>query len=149
MDLAEQLERVAGALEDGGIPYALVGGLAVAVWGAPRATQDIDLLVLPVDVDAALTAVEPLGFRLRALPMTFRDGMRLQRVSRIERGALLTLDLLVVNDALEPAFASRQRIELSGAAIWVVSRDALIAMKVAAGRPRDALDVESLLELDR
>lgn len=149
MTLVEQLSMIVRALDEAGIEYALVGGLAVAVWGAPRATQDIDLLIRPESVDAVLARVEPLGFRFAALPMTFSDGMRLQRVSKIEDGALLALDLLLVDDNLEPAWRSRQRMSLRDAPIWVISREALIQMKVAAGRSQDARDVEKLEELDR
>jgi hypothetical protein len=149
MTLLEQLAAIVHALDQAGIEYALVGGLAVAVWGAPRATQDIDLLVRPESVDDVVAAVERFGFRFRALPMTFRDGMRLQRVSKIEEGALLTLDLILVDANLEPAWASRVQLELDGVPIWVISRAALIQMKVAAGRPQDAADVEKLEELDR
>jgi hypothetical protein len=147
--LLEQLAAIVAALEGAQIEYALVGGLAVAVWGAPRATHDIDLLVQPESLDAIATAIEPLGFRFRALPMTFSDGMRLQRISKIEDGALLTLDLILVDDNLTPAWASRQQLELQGKPIWVISREALIQMKVAAGRTQDALDVQRLEELDR
>lgn len=149
MTLLNQLAAIVRALEHAGIEYALVGGLAVAVWGAPRATQDIDLLVRPESVDAVVAVVEPLGFRFRALPITFRDGMTLQRVSKIEDGALLTIDLILVDANLEPVWASRVRLELDGVPIWVISRTALIQMKVAAGRPQDAADIEKLEELDR
>ncbi len=103
MMLLEQLATIVRALDEAKIDYALVGGLAVAVWGAPRATQDIDLLVRPESVDDIVATVEPLGFRLRALPLTFSDDMRLQRVSKIEDGALLTLALILVDQNLEPA----------------------------------------------
>jgi hypothetical protein len=52
MTLLEQLATIVRALDRAQIEYALVGGLAVAVWGAPRATQDIDLLVRPESVEA-------------------------------------------------------------------------------------------------
>ncbi|HVI03393.1 MAG TPA: DUF6036 family nucleotidyltransferase [Enhygromyxa sp.] len=149
MTLLDQLGAIVRALEHADIEYALVGGLAVAVWGAPRATQDIDLLVRPESVDAVVAVVEPLGFRFRALPITFRDGMQLQRVSKIENGALLTIDLILVDANLEPAWASRVQLDLDGVPIWVISRAALIQMKVAAGRPQDAADIEKLEELDR
>lgn len=149
MTLLEELAAVIETLDGAGIEYALVGGLAVAVWGAPRATQDIDLLVQAESVDAICEAVASLGFRFRALPMVFKDGMQLQRVSKIEAGALLILDLLIVNENLEPVWASRQRLALGDAPIWVISREALIQMKVAAGRPQDALDIQNLEELDR
>jgi predicted nucleotidyltransferase len=147
--LLEQLRAILAALDDAGIEYALVGGLAVAVWGAPRATQDIDLLVRPESVDAIVAAIEPLGFRFRALPMTFSDGMQLQRVSKIEHGVLLTVDLLLVNGQLESAWASRRQLDVDGTPICVISREALIQMKLAAGRTRDVQDVERLEEVDR
>lgn len=149
MTLLEQLRAILAALDDAGIEYALVGGLAVAVWGAPRATQDIDLLVRPESVDAIVSSIEPLGFRFRALPMTFSDGMQLQRVSKIEHGVLLTVDLLLVDANLEPTWASRRQIDVEGTPIWVISREALIQMKLAAGRTRDVQDVERLEEIDR
>lgn len=149
MTLLDQLVTVVGALEAAGIEHALVGGLAVAVWGVPRATQDIDLLIRPESVEPALQALDPIGFRIRALPMTFQDGMSLQRVSKIEGGALLTLDLILVDANLESVWVSRTRVELAGSPLWVVSREALIRMKAAAGRPRDLLDIQNLEELDR
>jgi len=147
--LFDELATIITALDGAGIEYALVGGLAVAIWGAPRATADVDLLIRPESVEAALRAVAPIEFRFPALPMTFKDGMTLQRVSKISDGVLLTLDLLLVNDDLEPIWASRQRFEVGGREVWVISREALIQMKAAAGRPQDALDIQNLEEVDR
>ena len=42
---ASLLSTIAGALEDAGIPYALVGAAALAVHGVSRSTLDQDLLV--------------------------------------------------------------------------------------------------------
>ena len=47
MNLFDELMAVTQALDRQSVDYALVGGLAVAVWGAARATKDIDLLVRP------------------------------------------------------------------------------------------------------
>jgi len=149
VNLYEGLMSVTRKLDESGVEYALVGGLAVAVWGAPRATQDIDLLVQAEQLEAALAAVEPLGFKLRALPMKFRDGMELQRVSKVEEGELLTLDFILVGSSLEPVWQSRQVVESEGGPLWVVSREKLIQMKVGAGRPQDLADVERLQEMDR
>ena len=140
---------LARELEKEGVEYALAGGLAVAVWGAPRATKDIDLLVRPESLPKAMASVGRCGFSLPAAPLTFRDGMTVQRVSRVEDGALLTIDFLVVNPSLEPAWSSRLRLETDRGAVWVISRDALIQMKLAAGRTQDIADIEALKENDR
>ncbi len=149
MDILEELLATARSLDEARVPYALAGGWALAVHGAPRATTDIDVLVLAEDVERALAAVRPLGFRHRALPMTFPDGMRLQRVSKISGAELLTLDLMVVGPELAEAFASRARFRALGAELSVVSREALVQMKLWAGRPQDLADVARLQGDDR
>lgn len=149
LDLYEELHRVAQALDDAGVPWALAGGLALAVHGAPRATTDIDLLVRPDDAQRALDAVEPLGFRFHASPTQFRDGMRIRRVTRIEGEESLTLDLLLVDPPLEEAWASRYAVRTDAGTLQVIGRDALVAMKVWAGRPQDLADVARLREDDR
>lgn len=45
------------ALQEGKIPYALIGGIAVSGMGRPRSTHDIDVFVRPEDADAALEAL--------------------------------------------------------------------------------------------
>ncbi len=149
MTLFDELVEVVGALDAAGVEYALVGGLAVAVWGAPRATKDIDLLVRPEALDGALAAAAQHGFDLRAMPMTFRDGMKLQRTSRAQGGQLLTIDFIVVDANLEPAWQSRLQLASGDRKLWVISRDALIAMKALAARPQDVADIERLQDIDR
>lgn len=149
MNLFDELVAVVGALDTAGIEYALVGGLAVGVWGAPRATKDIDLLVRPEDVAPAKAAVRAHGYALAALPMKFADGMEMHRVSKIVDGQLMTIDFLLVDVNLEPVWASRERRDLETTKLTVVSREALIAMKLSAGRPQDQADVVKLTEQDR
>ncbi len=140
---------VAAALERHRVDYALVGGLAVAVWGAPRATKDIDLLIRPESLAEAMAAVATCGFTLAGAPLRFRDGMELQRVTKVQAGAHCTVDFMLVGEALEEIWTSRQEIETEGGTLWVVSRDALIRMKAQAARPQDIADIERLTEGDR
>jgi len=149
VDLESEFQGIVGGLEEAGIDYAVVGALAVAIWGAPRATTDIDLLVRPEDVAAVLGVARARGFDLEALPMTFRDGLEVRRISRIEGEDLLTLDLLLLNADLEPAWKSRRVVATLAGPVRVVSREALLQMKVAAGRPQDVGDVQRLMDLDR
>jgi hypothetical protein len=149
VDLYQEFAALIRALEAGRVDYAVAGGLAVAIWGVPRATQDIDLLVPPASVEGALAVATTCGFTLEALPMRFRDGTEMRRVSKPAAGAMLTLDLLLVNETSEPAWHSRQRVAIQDGELWVVGRDALIKMKVAAGRPQDLADAERLTEVDR
>ena len=64
----ERLLRTTGALEVAGIPYAVIGGNAVASWvatvdeGAVRNTRHVDLLVRRPDLPAITQALEGAGF---------------------------------------------------------------------------------------
>src|SRR5438034_1475555 len=64
----ERLLRATAALEKAGVPYAVIGGNAVASWvsgvdeAAVRNTQDVDLLLRRGDLEAAKAALAPAGF---------------------------------------------------------------------------------------
>lgn len=149
LDLFEETVGLLGELERRGIPYAVAGAIALAIHGAPRATTDIDLLVSPSDVAAVLDVARARGFGIEALPMRFSDGLEIQRVVRTEDAEMLTLDLLLVDRNLEPAWASRQRVVTDRGEFWVVSREGLIQMKAWAGREQDLADIRRLKDLDR
>src|SRR6516165_4409943 len=78
----ERLLRATAALNQAGLPYAVVGGNAVASWvatvdeGAVRNTRDVDLLVRRSDLPAITSALEKAGFvRDEVLNVVmFRDG---------------------------------------------------------------------------
>jgi hypothetical protein len=64
----ERLRRATKALNDAGVPYAVVGGNAVAEWvariddGAVRNTRDVDILIRRDDFAATRAALESAGF---------------------------------------------------------------------------------------
>lgn len=130
------------------VPFALCGGLAVAVHGQPRATKDIDLLLPEDQVERAMAALKRAGFGLPALPMKFNVGTDrecvVHRVSKIVDGHPLTVDLIVAGENLRSVFDSREAFEWSGCRIVAVSRRGLARMKRNAGRPQDLFDLERL-----
>lgn len=78
----ERLERSCNALDEAEVPYAIIGGNAVAVWvatkddGAVRNTRDVDLLMNLDDLDRATAALSSVGFiRDQVMNVTvFLDG---------------------------------------------------------------------------
>jgi predicted nucleotidyltransferase len=148
--LYDELTAVLDALDEAKVEYALIGALAVAVWGAPRATKDIDLLVRREDLARALAAVAALDFTLLGLPLEFKDGTEVQRVNRVDTaGNVMTLDFMIVDDNLETAWASRAALPLEGREVVVIAREALIGMKARAARPQDLMDIQNLQDIDR
>jgi hypothetical protein len=76
------------------------------------------------------------GFTLSSLP----------RVSKVVGSDVLMLDFLLAEDALRPVWESRERLPWREGTLPVVSRAALVSMKLAAGRPQDLADLARLQE---
>lgn len=62
--LNRTLEATISTVEESGIPYALIGGVAVKELGRPRVTHDIDLFVRPDDANRVLEVLEGKGFHI-------------------------------------------------------------------------------------
>ncbi|MGH9580658.1 MAG: nucleotidyl transferase AbiEii/AbiGii toxin family protein [Terriglobales bacterium] len=151
MILYGELKALVAALNAANVPYALCGGLAMAVHGSPRATVDIDLLILPPDVERTLAVAEKLGFKFAAQPMEFGDGaVRIRRVSKMggEDEDPVVLDLILVTGPLQPLWEHRQQIVWESCPLHVLSRDAMIQMKSLRGSHQDRADISRLREPD-
>lgn len=122
--------------------FALIGGLAVSVWSTPRATRDIDLLVL-VDTDKLQQIVT--AFCDAGMHAELRRGGFDDPVPYLIRAD--AVDMIVVTKTYE-AEAIRQSvgIAITGKSIPVVSPEYLIILKLKAGGPRDILDVQEILD---
>lgn len=125
----------------------LVGGYAVAFYGHPRATKDIDILVRPEPANAAkvYAALATFGAPLDALDVSVEDfadyggvlqlGVAPYRIDIINRVSGISFD-----QALEDA----AHFEIDGRTVDVIGRAALLQNKRAAGRPQDLADVAAL-----
>lgn len=84
LDLFDELRSVIARLDQDRIPHALCGGLAMAVHGSPRATVDIDVLVLTKDLDRVEAAVAPIGSRSTRTPHDLpRGAVEIRRLSKV------------------------------------------------------------------
>jgi hypothetical protein len=59
------------------------------------------------------------------------------------------LDALLVGPTTERVWQDRQTADIEGGSMCVVSREGLVTLKLAAGRPQDLADIQRLRELDR
>ncbi len=147
-DLVAELSEVVRQLDGRQIPYALCGGLAVALHGHVRATQDIDLLIRPEHLDSVLQAVSPLGYNLEGgvIPLGFGEEhpCDIHRISKVAGQTLVTLDLILVNPAFETVWATREQHEWQDQVLVAVSRGGLGVMKRLSRRALDLSDLEHL-----
>ena len=150
------LLRVARAFDRTRVPYALVGGYAVALHGAVRGTVDVDLVIRLRESDflRAERALMSLGLHSR-LPVTAAEVFR-YREEYIRNRSLTawsfvnpTLPSEIVDVILTEDLAKMKvrRIKVRSQTVRVASIEDLIRMKRSSGRPQDLEDVEALRRL--
>jgi hypothetical protein len=145
--LLDEFKSITRSLNEAGIEYAVCGGWAMAIHGQPRATMDIDLLILAEDLDRVLYVAKANGFDVEGLPLHF--DIEIRRISKIEQVSkqLITLDLLLVTGNEQDFWNDRQKIRWREGETSVVSLESLIKMKLLAGRTQDLADIEKLREI--
>ena len=141
-------------LAEAGVEFVLVGGLAVNAWGVVRGTKDVDIVVAPDPENLkrlAEVVVEAHGHVQKGEAFLSTPVSIAAEVASGERVAIETaLGLLDVVQGLDgvPPYAelreSAVEAEILRVKVAVCSIDSLRAMKRAAGRPRDHVDLEDL-----
>ena len=150
------LVRVAAALEAAKVPYALVGGYAVALHGVVRGTVNIDLVLnfRLSQFEGADTALRSIGLTPR-LPVTAAEIFRFREEYVANRDLRAwsfvnaadpseIVDVILTHDL---AGLKTKGVRVQGRTIKIVAIDDLIRMKKAAGRPQDLEDVKALRTL--
>lgn len=146
VDLERAVRGVVLAMRKARIPYMLIGALALSAWGRPRATLDIDFMILAGDIpDKLVAALEAIGFN-RDLSWE-RYNPFLKGVQARFRSRHVILDILLRRDAHhDAAFARRRKKYHRGIYIWFPSPEDLILLKLRAGRQADFEDVLGIFE---
>jgi hypothetical protein len=159
------IEAVVGALNAAGVRYLIVGGLAVNAHGYLRATRDLDLVIQleTSNLRRGLDCLFAVGYKL-AIPVSveeFSDAAK-REAWRAEKGMIVLklwsddhlrtpIDIFVYEPFdfdREYGRASLNELE-TGVFAKVVSLEALIQMKIVAGRGRDLADIEELRRVER
>ncbi len=144
----ERLLRATAALNQLGVPYAVVGGNAVASWvatldeGAVRNTRDVDLLVQRSDLPAITDALVQAGFVRDELldVIMFRDGPEGKPSEAIH---LLFSGEKTRPDHLLPA-PKIQTVQ-DPANFHVIALDSLVEMKLMSNRDKDRMHLRDLI----
>lgn len=148
------LGAIAHALDDAGIRYALVGGLAVSVRAEVRFTRDVDLAI-EADDDAEVERVVRLlgGAGYSPHAVVEQDAVSRIATVRLSTPQGVTVDLLAASSGIEAEIvAAAETVDIPPVGrIPVAKAEALVALKVLAASPRrkqDVIDFESLVRLN-
>jgi len=145
------LKTVTAALDAASIPYAVIGGNAVATWvatrdvGATRATKDVDLLLARSDLDRAENALTPIGF-VREEVLGIPVFMESEHPLPSQGVHVILANEKVREHSLLPA-PSVDSVRRSTSGYLVLSLPALVAMKLDANRRVDQVHIEDMLRV--
>jgi predicted nucleotidyltransferase len=144
-DYKEMLE----CLSEEKVRFLLVGAYALAVYGYPRATKDIDFFVRasPENASSLMRALSRFGAPLTGISEVdfASEGIVFQIGSSPRRIDILTR---ISGVDFESAYANRNVVNVGGLDVPVISMSDLIANKRASGRTQDMADVERLESLE-
>jgi hypothetical protein len=143
--LNEDYRDILLALFDEKVKFLLVGAYALAAYGYPRATMDIDIWVMPApqNADAVLRALRRFGAPLHNLTRedlqkdgtVFQVGIAPRRIDLVTSASGLQF---------EEAYERSLSVNIEGIEVHIPSIDDLIRNKRALGRTKDLADVEAL-----
>ena len=145
-NLFRSIQALQKRLSDAGIPSIVIGGVAVATWGEPRVTRDVDLKVLLGRDDASrlLAVLSPDYISLLPDP---HETLRKQAMVFVQDTAGTRLDLLLADTPYDVLAVQRgHAVELQpGMTIRVCSPEDLVIYKLISTRLRDHEDAQGVI----
>lgn len=142
--LAAKVTLIHEGLEKARIPHAFGGALALAYYGEPRLTVDIDmnLFVPTAEMGVVLEALGALGIEV--------DGFERERAERDGQARVRwgrnPIDLFFAYDPFHEAMSKQtRRVPFGEGTIPILAPEHLIVCKAAFDRPKDWIDIEQML----
>ncbi|PKK81879.1 MAG: hypothetical protein CVT47_00175 [Thermoplasmata archaeon HGW-Thermoplasmata-2] len=144
--IEDVLRLVCDYLNQNNIPYVIVGAIAVCVYGNPRATSDIDFVLLLEKEKLKEFAVFLRKNDFFSSPEDAEDALRERsHFTPIDKISLLRLDIKGVYSEMDRrAITSRRAITYHGTNLFLASPEDTIASKLWYGREKDIEDIEGI-----
>jgi len=132
------------------LPFLVIGGLAINLYGYSRETADLDLLICSNQRSQWIELFSRLDFTV------YHDGGNFIQLSSTEQAAWPVDLMLVQGKTFHPMFAASREVDLYGTHPRVPSLEHLLALKLHALKNtrlnrflKDFLDVENLLRINK
>lgn len=141
------IKRIAATLDQNNIPYMIIGGQAVLLYGLPRLTMDIDITLglgsgkLPLVVDV----LKEIG--LNIIPENYEEFVRDTSVlpAKDETTGIRVDFIFSFTPYEQKAISRATNVDIDGGTARFASVEDVIIHKIFAGRPRDIEDVSGIL----
>jgi hypothetical protein len=127
------------------VEFVIVGGYALAAHGAPRFTEDIDLLIAvsPENATRLFEALDAFGFG--NIGITREDFLEEKSVVQLGRPPN-RIDILTAIEGVTwgEVWDTKTPLDIDGLQCWAIGFEEIVRNKRASGRPQDLADVARL-----
>jgi len=144
--MLNRLQDVFASFQKHEVKYVVIGGIAAVLYGVPRATFALDILIesTPDNVQRLLDALLEAG--LGTASLISADELLANEITVFNDWVRINVQTSTPGLRFEDGWQNRETMEYQGQTFHIVSKDDLIAWKRASGREVDLEDVR-LLEL--
>ena len=142
--MLNQLQDVFKSLENHKVRYLVIGGIAAILYGVPRATFDLDIIIEATEQNADKLLHALLEAKLGTASLITAEKLIKNEITVFEDRVRIDVQTSTPGIIFKKAWKKRVAMTYHGQIFFVVSRDDLIASKLAAGRNIDLEDVKIL-----
>jgi hypothetical protein len=151
-DVYDTLLDFVDVLNELGLRYAVMGGLAVRAFSIPRSTWDVDLTI-GIDRDDLSRFFEAVDARGYTVPEAYTRGwldqvagMPLVKFKTYCASGTVDVDVFIAENDFQKSLLGRSTtMPTEVGPVSIVTAEDLILLKLIANRPRDLIDVADLL----
>src|SRR6266496_2913558 len=146
--MLDQLQSVFASFQKNDVKYVIIGGIAAVLYGVPRATFDLEVLIEPTrqNAERLLRAMIEAGLGTAAL--TSANDVLSKEITIFTDRIRLDVQTSTPGLVFEDAWRRKVTMNYKGQTLEVVSLTDLIASKRASGRDVDLEDVRILESKD-
>ncbi len=144
--MLNRLQDVFKSFQQNNVRYVVIGGVASVLYGVPRATFDVDILIEATADNAGrlLKALTEAGFGTAT--MTSAEDIVAHEITVFNDRVRIDVQTKTPGVSFEDVWTRRKTVNYNGQEFFILSREDLIKTKRASGRDVDNEDVR-LLEL--
>jgi predicted nucleotidyltransferase len=146
--LISTLTKVVQTLDQHQFSFALAGGLAYSALVIPRATADIDFLILlsEKNVEALFHALAASfdSFIPHPVPMKLKNITLWRAVGGVDKQEIVLDFLLAETDLHQSALSRKKNVKFADISLPIVTPEDLFLLKALSNRPQDQIDCSEI-----
>lgn len=146
--MLHQLKDVFASFQKHEVKYLVIGGIAVVLYGVPRATFDLDILIEPTRENARRLLSAFIDAGLGTAALTDEQEILSNEITIFKDRVRIDVQIKTPGIGFKQAWQRKEVMNYRGQTFYVVSLEDLIAAKKASGRDVDLEDVR-LLEISK